>query len=65
VDRLRDVPPGAAVPIDGPLGSHPAEAVAAALGALARDGIVELDAAGRASLAGHGQGGPTAAEARA
>jgi A/G-specific adenine glycosylase len=65
VDRLRDAPPGAAVPIDGPLGSHPAEAVAAALGALARDGIVELDAAGHARLTGHRQGGPVAGEARA
>jgi len=65
VDRLRDVPPGAAVPFDGPLGSHLADAVAAALGALAREGIVELDAAGHARLAGHRPGAPAAGGARA
>ncbi len=52
VDRLRDAPPGVAVRVDGPLGSHAAEAVAAALRALARDGVVELDRAGRARLPG-------------
>ncbi len=52
VDRLRDVASGAALAVDGPLGSHSAEAVAQALAALARDGVVELDAAGRARLAG-------------
>jgi A/G-specific adenine glycosylase len=53
VDRLRDVPDGATVAFDGPLGSHPGDAVRAALAALARDGIVEHDGAGGARLAGH------------
>ncbi len=52
VDRLRDAPDGASVALDGSLGVHSGEAVAAALAALAHDGIVELDAAGRARLAG-------------
>ncbi len=51
VDRLRDAAPGDAVPIGGPLGSHSAEAVAQALAALAREGIVEIDARGHARLA--------------
>ena len=50
VDRLRDAPPGAWVPIRGPLGAHPAAAVGAALCGLAADGLVELDPAGRARL---------------
>jgi A/G-specific adenine glycosylase len=65
VDHLRDVPPGAAVAIVGPLGSHPAEAVAAAVGALVRDGIVELDAAGRARLPGGRPGDPILGEGSA
>jgi len=52
VDRLREVAPGEALAVDGPLGTHPAEAVTLALAGLARDGIVELDGAGRARLAG-------------
>ena len=52
VDRLRDAQPGAAVELEGPLGDHGPEDVAAALAALARDGIVELDGHGRARLAG-------------
>jgi adenine-specific DNA glycosylase len=52
VDRLRDAVPGTALVIGGPLGIHSADAVALALAGLARDGIVELDAAGRARLAG-------------
>lgn len=52
VDRLRDAAPGVAVAVDEPLGSHSAEAVTLALAALTRDGIVELDATGRARLAG-------------
>ena len=52
VDRLRDAAPGAVLAVDGPLGVHPPEAVARALAGLARDGMVELDAAGRARLAG-------------
>jgi hypothetical protein len=63
VDRLRDAPPGVAVPIDGPFGSHPADAVAAALRALARDGVVEIDALGRARLPGPPSAGPVGAEA--
>ena len=51
VDRLRDAAPGTALAIDGPLGAHSAQAVTLALAGLARDGIVELDAAGRARLA--------------
>jgi hypothetical protein len=34
------------------VGTHSAQAVTLALAGLARDGIVELDPAGRASLAG-------------
>jgi len=52
VDRLRDAAPGTALAVDGPLGIHSADAVALALAGLARDGIVELDALGRARLAG-------------
>jgi len=52
VDRLRDAPPGTALALDGPVGTHSAQAVTLALAGLARDGIVELDPAGRASLAG-------------
>ena len=52
VDRLRDAAPGEALAVDGPLGAHSAEAVARALAGLARDGMVELDATGRARLAG-------------
>jgi A/G-specific adenine glycosylase len=52
VDRLRDAPAGAPLALDGALGGHSAEAVAAALAGLARDGLVELDAAGHARLAG-------------
>ena len=52
VDRLRDVAPEVALAVDGPLGSHSAEAVALALAGLAREGLVELDATGQARLAG-------------
>ena len=52
VDRLRDAAPGEALAVEGPLGSHSSEAVARALAGLARDGMVELDAAGHARLAG-------------
>jgi A/G-specific adenine glycosylase len=52
VDRLRDAAPGEALAVSGPLGAHSSEAVALALAGLARDGMVELDAAGRARLAG-------------
>jgi A/G-specific adenine glycosylase len=51
VDRLRDAPPDGTVAFDGPLGDHDREAVLAALVALARDGIIEHDGAGRARLA--------------
>jgi len=51
VDRLRDAPPGLPVAFDGPLGAHTRAAVLAALAALARDGIVDHDGAGRALLA--------------
>jgi hypothetical protein len=52
VDRLRDAAPGEVLAVDGPLGAHSPEAVARALAGLARDGLAELDAAGRARLAG-------------
>lgn len=60
VDRLRDAPPGALVAFDRSLGTHPRDAVLAALAALARDGIVEHDGAGSARLAGlpHAGEGP-------
>jgi len=57
VDRLRDAPPGASVAFDGPVGTHPRDTVLAALGALARDGIVEHDGAGSARLAGQPHAG--------
>ncbi len=43
VDRLRAAPDGAWTEVDAPIGSHDAIAVGAALEALARDGLVELD----------------------
>ena len=52
VDLLRDATLGEVLAVDGPLGAHSPEAVARALAGLARDGMVELDAAGRARLAG-------------
>jgi A/G-specific adenine glycosylase len=63
VDLLRDIPAGTGVRLDGPLGSHPAEAVAGALAALAREGLVEVDAQGWARLPTTGavSGGPSGA----
>ena len=52
VDRLCSLPPGTSVTFDGALGEHQPAAVAAALAALAADGLVVLDAAGTARLAG-------------
>jgi A/G-specific adenine glycosylase len=52
VDRLRDLPPGAMLAFDGAVGPHSPSSVAAALRALARDGVVELVAEGRARLPG-------------
>jgi A/G-specific adenine glycosylase len=52
VDRLRDAPRGQAVAFDGPVGQHSRAAVAAALRALERDGVVELGRDGRARLPG-------------
>jgi A/G-specific adenine glycosylase len=43
VDRLRAAADGAWTPIRAPIGAHDADAVAAALRALERDGVVELD----------------------
>lgn len=43
VDRLRSAPAGAWTVLDGPMGEHDRRAVSAALNALARDGLVELD----------------------
>ena len=52
VDRLRDAPAGTPVALDGPLGPHSADDVAAAVAALVRDGMLELDGHGAASLPG-------------
>jgi A/G-specific adenine glycosylase len=54
VDRLRDADDGAPVDLGEPFGTHSAEAVRAAVAGLARDGILELDPAGHARLAGSG-----------
>ena len=54
VDRLREAPADAAVDLAGPHGGHSAEAVERALSALAREGLIELDARGGARLAGSG-----------
>jgi A/G-specific adenine glycosylase len=43
VDRLRAAPDGAWIEVSAPIGSHDAIAIGAALDALARDGLVELD----------------------
>ena len=53
VDRLRDVDGPSWLVIDAPIGDHDQDAIEAALSALARDGIVELDprATRRARLA--------------
>lgn len=48
VDRLRSASDGAWTLVDGPIGEHDREAVAAALAALAREGLVELAAPARA-----------------
>jgi A/G-specific adenine glycosylase len=44
LDRLRAAPDAAWVELDGPVGSHEAEAVAVAARALAREGLLELEA---------------------
>lgn len=43
MDRLRAAPDGAWVAITGPIGSHDTDAVASAVRALAREGLIELD----------------------
>lgn len=43
IERLRAAPGDGWTAIDGPLGTHDAAAVAAALQALAREGLIELD----------------------
>jgi A/G-specific adenine glycosylase len=50
VARLRELPDGAWATLAGEMGTHDANAVLAALTALARDGLVELDEGGRARL---------------
>ena len=50
VAHLREQPDGAWTTFDGAMGVHDDVAVAAALRALARDGLVELDEGGRARL---------------
>ena len=52
LDRLRDADAGAWVAFDAPIGEHPSEAVGAAVRALAREGLIEVDRSGtRARLA--------------
>jgi A/G-specific adenine glycosylase len=43
VDRLRQAPSGAWTVVEGPIGEHDPAAVSAALSALAREGLIELD----------------------
>lgn len=43
VDRLRSAPDGEWTPIEAPIGEHDATAVSTALGALAAEGLIELD----------------------
>jgi A/G-specific adenine glycosylase len=50
VARLRELPDGAWATLTGGMGTHEDAAVLAALAALARDGLVELDEGGRARL---------------
>ena len=52
VDRLRSVPDGAWTRVHGPLGEHDEAAVAAALAALAADGLIELGARSSAASSG-------------
>ncbi len=54
LDRLRDAETGAWVPLDQPIGEHPARAVRAAVLALAGEGLIEVAGSGgtRARLAG-------------
>jgi len=47
LDRLRETPGEAWTAIGGPIGEHDAEAIDRALAALARDGIIEVDAVDR------------------
>lgn len=47
LDRLRDAPDGTWLAFDEPVGSHGIEAVRGALGVLAREEMLELDASGR------------------
>lgn len=51
VARLRTAPDGQWHRFEAPLGAHERPAIAAALGALEHDGLVELDGTGRARLA--------------
>jgi A/G-specific adenine glycosylase len=60
VDRLREAEGDGWTSIEGPIGSHDRVAVAAAMRALARDGIVELDGA----LLGHADEAALAGRAR-
>jgi A/G-specific adenine glycosylase len=50
IERLREAPDGGWLMIEGPIGSHPAQAVAAALAALERDGLLERRHDGAARL---------------
>jgi A/G-specific adenine glycosylase len=55
LDRLRDAPDGRWVTFDEPIGTHDADAVSEALGALAREGMLELSEIGtRARLRSEG-----------
>jgi len=53
VDGLRSAPDGMWAPVRSPIGVHDADAVRAALAALERDGVIEIDPIGpnRARLA--------------
>jgi hypothetical protein len=49
VDRLREVPDGDWLRLDGPMGSHGRDQVRRALSALAAEGLIDLEG-GRARL---------------
>jgi A/G-specific adenine glycosylase len=50
VDRLRDLPDGTWYRLETPIGSHGPDAVTRAVAALAAEGLLEQDAAGRVRL---------------
>ncbi|MFL5778411.1 MAG: A/G-specific adenine glycosylase [Chloroflexota bacterium] len=57
--RLRSAPDGTWVRLPVPIGQHDGEAIAVALAAMARDGVVEVDVEGETEVAaGHGRASP-------